>query len=463
MRLTMDERKTVTKALAEQYRRGAKKDKGRLLDEFVQATGYNRVYAARLLRNFGVRREVAPGLVVEASHRGRWKGPRRRQYGPEVLKPLKKIWKIQDYPCGKRLAAALPEVLARLVAFGELRVSKGVQGKLQRISAATMDRLLKPERDKMALKHRGGTKPGTVLKSQIPVRTFADWNEQQPGFLEVDLVGHDGGCGYGEFCQTLNATDVATGWTEQRAVPTKAQRYVFEALQALRESLPFALRGLDSDNGGEFINHQLYEYCVQEEITFTRSRSNRKNDNCFVEQKNWSIVRRFVGYGRYESPEALACLNELYAALRDYVNFFQPSMKLVEKTRNGSRVTRRYDKPTTPYHRVLASPEVAPAVKRRLTRHYQTLNPAQLHRTIQRLQKKLLTLTPRRSAALEHKRAQQAARVPKPNHPWRRTGTSSRRPPMAACTSTAMPPPGEAAGNKNNGPKPRPKRPRKAT
>ena len=463
MRLTMDERKSVTKALAQQYRRGAKKDRGRLLDEFVEATGYNRVYAAWLLRNFGVRQEVAPGLVVEASLRGRSKERRPRQYGPEVLQPLKKIWKIQDYPCGKRLAAALPEVLGRLVAFGELRVSKRVQGKLQRMSAATMDRLLKPERDKMALNHRGRTKPGTLLKSQIPVRTFADWDEQQPGFVEVDLVGHDGGYGYGEFCQTLNVTDVATGWTEQRAVPTKAQRYVFEALQALRKSLPFALRGLDSDNGSEFINHQLYEYCVQEEITFTRSRSNRKNDNCFVEQKNWSIVRRFVGYGRYESPEALACLNELYAALRDYVNFFQPSMKLVEKTRNGSQVTRRYDKPTTPYHRVLASPQVAPAVKRRLTRHYQTLNPAQLHRTIQRLQNKLLTLTPRRSAALEHKRAQQAARVPKPNHPWRRTGTSSRRPPMAACTSTAMPPPGEAAGNKNNRPNPRPNRPRKAT
>jgi len=461
MRLTMQERKTVTKALAEQYRRAGKKEKGRLLGGFVEATGYTRVYAARLLRNFGARRELAPGIVVEASRRGRSRRPRSRQYGPEVLKPLKTIWKVEDYACGKRLAAVLPEVLGRLLAFKELRVSKKVAQKLLRISAATIDRMLKPERKKMTLTHRGGTKPGTLLKNQIPVRTFADWNEAQPGFLEVDLVGHGGGSGYGEFCQTLNVTDVATAWTEQRAVPTKAQRYVFDALQALRQSLPFELRGLDSDNGGEFINHHLYEYCAQEGITYTRSRSNRKNDTCFVEQKNWSIVRRFAGYGRYESPEALACLNELYAVLRDYVNFFQPSMKLVEKTRNGARVTRRYDTPTTPYRRVLASPDVAPAVKGQLTRHYHTLNPAALHRTIQRLQKKLLSLTPRRSTELEQKRAQQAARIPKPNHPWRRHRSLGRRKTVASCTSTDLPPPGEAKKNKKNRPNTRPKRPPK--
>lgn len=457
MRLTMHERKTVTKALAKQYRRAAKKEKGRLLDQFVEATGYNRVYAARLLRNFGMRRAIGPGVVVEASLRGRRTGPRPRDYGPEVLAPLKKIWKIQDCVCGKRLAAALPEVLSRLLAFGELRVSKRVAGKLMRISPATIDRLLKPEREKTALKHRGGTKPGTLLKNQIPVRTFADWDEAQPGFVEVDLVGHGGGSGYGEFCQTLNVTDVATGWTEQRAVATKAQRYVFEALQTLRQRLPFPLRGLDSDNGAEFINHHLYDYCVQEGITFTRSRSNRKNDTCFIEQKNWSIVRHFAGYGRYESPEALACLNELYAVLRDYVNFFQPSMKLVEKARNGAHVTRRYDKPTTPYHRLLASPDVAPAVKRQLTRHYQTLNPAALHRTIQRLEKKLLSLTTRRSPELEEQRERQAAQVPKPDHPWRRDGGVARGAPAAARTSTALPPPGEATQEKNP-PKARAKR-----
>jgi len=443
MRLTMDERKTVTKALAEQYRRAPKKEKGRLLGQFVQATGYNPVYASRLLRNYGRRQEVAPGVVVEATGRGRRGKPRPHRYGAEVLTVLIKVWELMDYICGKRLAAALSEVLPKLVQFNELRVSKKVMQKLLEISPATIDRMLESERQKMTLKNRGGTKPGTLLKNQIPVRTFADWDEARPGFLEVDLVGHSGGSGYGEFCQTLNVTDVATGWTEQRAVPTKAQRYVFEALEQLRQSLPFPLLGLDSDNGGEFINHHLYEYCLQEKITYTRSRSNRKNDNCFVEQKNWSIVRRYAGYGRYESPEALACLNELYSVLGDYVNFFLPSAKLLEKTRDGARVKRCYDTATTPYHRLLASPDVAPAIKEELTLYYEKLNPAQLHRRIRNLQKKLPHLTARRSAELEQKRAQKAACIPKPDHPWRKHRNLNPRQPVAACTATASPPPGE--------------------
>ena len=446
----MDERKTVTKALAEQYRRAAKKEKGRLLAQFVEATGYNPVYASRLLRNYGRRQEVAPGVVVEATGRGRRGNPRPRRYGGDVLKVLIKVWELMDYICGKRLAAALPQVLPKLVQFNEVRGSKKVMQKLLQISPATIDRLLEAQRQKMTLKNRGGTKPGTLLKSQIPVRTFADWDEARPGFLEVDLVGHSGGSGYGEFCQTLNVTDVATGWTEQRAVPTKAQRYVFEALEQLRQTLPFALLGLDSDNGGEFINHHLYDYCGQEQITFTRSRSNRKNDNCFVEQKNWSIVRRYAGYGRYESPEALACLNEFYSVLRDYVNFFLPSTKLLGKTRDGARVRRHYDNAITPYHRLLASPDVAPAIKEELTRYYQTLNPAQLHRRIQSLQKKLSSLTVRRSAELEQKRVQKALSIPKPDHPWRGHRNLDVRKPAAACNSTAAPPPGE--GNKKKPP-----------
>ncbi len=447
MRLTMDERKTVTKALAEQYRRASKKGKAMLLGQFTQATGYNRVYAARLLRNYGRRVEVAPRIVVEATGRRPVK-PRSRTYGPEVLTLLTKIWKIMDYVCGKRLAAALPHVLPRLVELKEVRVSKKLMRQLLEISPATIDRLLQAERKKLALKNRGGTKPGTLLKSQIAVRTFSDWDETRPGFLEVDLVGHSGGSGYGEFCQTLNVTDVATGWTEQRAVLTKAQRYVFEALEQLRGSLPFRLLGLDSDNGGEFINHHLYDYCVQEQITFTRSRSNRKNDNCFIEQKNWSIVRRFIGYGRYETPEALACLNELYGVLRDYVNFFVPSTKLLKKTRDGARVKRCYDIPRTPYHRLLDSPDVEPAVKATLTRYYQTLNPALLSRRIQDLQKRLLSLTIRRSVELEQKQAQKVALIPKPDHPWRGHRDLDWRKPVAACNSTAAPPPGEGHKNK---------------
>jgi hypothetical protein len=296
-----------------------------------------------------------------------------------------------------------------------LKVNRAVRDKLMRISASTIDRVLAPERKKYALRNRGRTKPGTLLKHQIPVRTFSQWEDTRPGFLEIDLVAHDGGSSQGEYCQTLNATDVATGWSEPICVPTKAQRWVFGAIQEMRLRLPFTLLGLDSDNGAEFINDQLTRYCADERLTFTRSRVGRKNDNCFVEQKNWSIVRRFAGYGRFDTPEACQCLNDLYAVLRDYVNFFMPSMKLIEKLRDGARVTKRYDKAQTPYHRVLASPQVPAQVKRSLRRRYATLNPAALKRQIDAVHQRLQTLTGRVRAAVPG--------PPKPaaNHPWRRT------------------------------------------
>lgn len=232
----MQERKTVTKAMAGRYRRSSKKEKGRILDAFLEATGYNRVYAAQVLRGHGRRVEVKPGVVLEG--RARKKGPpkaREREYGPDMLKALTKIWKYMDYLCGKRLAAALPEVRSRLVSCGELKVSRKVREKLMRVSASTIDGLLAPESLKFALKGRGHTKPGTLLKHQIPVRTFSQWNDAEPGFLEIDLVGHDGGSTAGEYCQTLDATDVATGWSEQIAVPTKAQCWVFDAIKEMRQ------------------------------------------------------------------------------------------------------------------------------------------------------------------------------------------------------------------------------------
>jgi hypothetical protein len=416
MRLTMKERQSVTKALADQYRRASKKEKGRILDQYVEATGYNRVYAARALRGHGKRVDTGTGVVLEGSVRIRTpRKPRPRVYGPEVLKALKKVWKIMDYICGKRLASALPEVVRVLVREGELRVSRSVADKLVNISPATIDRLLEPERAKAAIKGRSRTKPGTLLKHQIPVRTFADWNEMEPGFLEMDLVAHDGGSSHGEYCQILDVTDVCTGWSEQAAVPTKAQHFVFQAIQDLRARIPFDVLGLDSDNGGEFINHQLMKYCKQESITFTRSRPCKKNDNCYVEQKNWSIVRRFSGYGRFEGHEACRVLNELYLLIRDYNNFFSPSMKLVEKVRDGAKVSKRYDNAQTPYRRVLESPHVAPHIKRRLRRHYATLNPAALIREIRRLQKTLDKL------AVRLRNTEPAHPKPAPNHPWRVT------------------------------------------
>jgi hypothetical protein len=257
------------------------------------------------------------------------------------------------------------------------------------MSAATIDRLLRPERKKYELKGRSRTKPGTLLKHQIPIRTFSEWNENKPGFVEIDLVSHDGGVAAGDFCQTLDVTDISTTWTETAAVRNKAQVHVFAALKQLRGNLPFSLLGIDSDNGSEFINAELERYCRKQEITFTRSRPYRKNDNCFVEQKNYSVVRRAVGYARYDTEEQLALLNQLYGYLRLYTNFFMPSMKLVSKERCGSQVKKRYDQAQTPYRRVMAAPEISEGKKRKLQMQYETLNPADLKRKIERLQSKL--------------------------------------------------------------------------
>jgi hypothetical protein len=328
--------------------------------------------------------------------------PRRtvkRKYDDEVIAALTKIWEMLDYITGKRLAAALPAVLERLGAFREFRWTKALRKKLLEMSPATMDRVLKPARQKYTIKGRSCTKPGTLLKHQVPIRTYSDWDDLQPGYLEMDLVGHDGGKAEGDYCFTLDITDVATGWTELAAVPNKAQKWVFEALQALRKRLPFTVLGLDSDNGSEFINHHLVAYCTEHKITFTRSRPYRKNDNCYVEQKNWSVVRRAVGYARYQTPQHCQLLNELYQLLRNYNNFFMPSMKLVEKVRDGAKVRKRYDKPQTPFQRLLLSPTIPRAIKERLTHYYEQLNPAALHRNIRQIQKQLDRL---------------ACRVPKP-------------------------------------------------
>jgi hypothetical protein len=298
-----------------------------------------------------------------------------------------------DYICGKRLQPMLPELITVLERHNEFRCDRETRAKLIRISAASIDRLLKPERRKHELRGRSGTKPGTLLKKQIPIRTFAEWDEQCAGFVEIDLVGHDGGVVAGDYCQTLDLTDIATTWTETMAVRNKAQAWVFAALKKLRKNLPFPLLGIDSDNGSEFINKYLMDYCKEQKLSFTRSRPYRKNDNCFVEQKNYSVVRRAVGYQRYDTDTQLALLNELYATLRLYTNFFQPTMKLQAKERVGSKVIKRYDRAQTPYQRVLDAAGVSENAKQRLRAKYQVLNPAALKRKLMRLQDRLLKST----------------------------------------------------------------------
>lgn len=387
MRLDLVTRKKIANEITGRYLKASKKERGRILDEFCELTGYNRSYAAWMLRKDQPARRLGARAKKKPSKKT---GQGRKQvYGVEVKVALVKVWAILDCPCGKRLAAALPETVKALEKFGELRTTEEVRAKLLRMSPATADRLLSSERHKFTLKSRHKTKPGSLLKHQIPIRTFADWNEECVGFCEMDLVGHDGGSTAGEYCLSLDVTDVRSGWTELQAVRNKAQRWTFEALGRIREDMPFPLLGLDSDNGGEFINDQLFRYCEQNEITFTRSRPYRKNDNCYVEQKNYTAVRRYTGYPRYEGDEDLELLNQLYEVLCPYLNFFQPQARLIEKVREGSRVTKRYDYPKTPYRRLLEDPEVDDLIKRKLKRRYAKLNPAQMMRDINRIQRRL--------------------------------------------------------------------------
>jgi hypothetical protein len=392
----MGERKAVTKQMAKRYAKASKKGKGVMLDELCELTGWTRRHARRAL--------------TQALEQPKRPAVRSKIYGQEVGDALGFIWALLGAPAGKRLAPFLPEIIEVLERTGERAFAPEVRAKLLRISAATIDRMLAPERARLRIRGRSGTKPGSILKRQIPIRTFADWDDARPGFCEVDLVAHDGGSGDGEFCQTLVLTCVATGWTEMRALRNKAQRWSFAAIVDIEATMPFPLLGLDSDNGSEFINDQLYRWCQANEVTFTRSRPYRKNDSCFVEQKNFPIVRQQVGYARYDTEAELQVLTELYGYLRLFVNFFQPQMKLVSKARRGAKVTRRYDTATTPYRRALASRKIDAETKAALTQTYLGLNPVALRRRIGDLQDRLL----------EVNRTKQPKEVRYSPRPWQR-------------------------------------------
>jgi hypothetical protein len=390
MGLLMSEKRPLTREYAARYRRSLKKNKTRILDEFIKLTEYNRSYARYLLRNHGRKVFLGKNILAITDVKKKIHRQKPRIYGEDIIRTLKKIWVINDYICGKRLVSILPEMVSRLEKFKEIKFSKEIREKLCHISAATIDRALKNERKKITLKGRSYTKPGTLLKHQIPIRTFSEWDDKKPGFLEIDLVGHDGGNFSGEFGFTLDATDVATGWTEPKAVKNKASKWTFEALNMIKMQLPFNLLGIDSDNDAVFINDHLFRYCRDNKIEFTRTRSYRKNDNCYVEQKNWSVVRRAVGYYRYDTEEEIEILNKLYGYLRLYNNYFQPSMKLISKKRIGSRVIKRYDQAATPYQRILLSGTIDETNKTRIRLEYNNLNPAELKRQIVNCQDQLM-------------------------------------------------------------------------
>jgi hypothetical protein len=362
-------KKELLEAIRPRYLKANKPTKERILDELVASTGYHRKYAIRVLKH-GSR---AKGLK---------KPGRKKEYQGAVVAALTTVWEICGRICSKRLQPYLPEIVTVLERHQELLLPEDVKAQLLKISRATIDRCLAPARFEEKRHGLSTTKPGTLLKKAIPIRTFADWDDARPGFVEVDLVAHCGGSVEGQFLNTLTTTDISTGWTDCEALLHRSQQLVCQAVKNVRQRLPFPLLGLDSDNGGEFINDLLYRYCLEEQVTFTRSRPYQKNDQAHVEQKNWSVVRHVIGYDRFESQAELELLNSIYQDLRLYVNFFQPVLKLVGKEQVGKKTLKRYDEAATPYQRVLASKEVDVAVKARLCYQYLQLNPVHLRNEI---------------------------------------------------------------------------------
>lgn len=375
--LDMKQRMALTKVVRLRYQKSSKKEKGRILSELVENTGYNRSYARFLL-----------GTLKRRKGKKRY-SPRKRVYDASVFYPLRKLWIVADGICGQRLKPFLPELIRVLEREKEFKEKKIIREKLLRISSATIDRMLSATRRSYQLKGRSTTKPGTLLRSTISVRTFADWNENKPGFFETDLVAFCSESVEGEYVNGLNLTDVATGWVGLEAVMGKAQSRVHPAVDAVRQRLPFTMLGLDSDNGTEFINWLLKRYCEEYKITFTRIRPYRKNDNCFVEQKNYTVLRRFLGYARYDTDKQLTIIKEILKLVEPYVNFFQPVMKLKEKQRVENKTRKRYDTARTPYQRLLESGILKDKQTEELKEYYETLNPMEIKRQINKLTEKL--------------------------------------------------------------------------
>lgn len=405
--LNMAARKVVTKKMAQGYMKAKREEKGIILDNLVKVAGYNRIYVGWLLRMLGRDKVMwidKERIVYKIRHKERTeKTGRQSVYKKEEISVLKKIWYWLDCPCGQRLAPYLPEILPVIERNEEIVLDNESRNKLLKISARTIDRIISGEKRKWILRGKCRTKPGTLLKSEISIRTFAEWNENKPGFVEMDLVSHDGGDNEGIYAQTLDVTDVLTGWTETIAVKNKSQKHVFEGIVKLRKQFPFDWKGIDSDSGGEFINAHLLSYCKKENLKFTRSRPGRKNDGCYVEQKNWAVVRKVAGYNRYDTEKEVYLLNRVYGLIRLYTNFFQPQMKLISKTRVGSKVIKKYDKAKTPYQRVLMCPDIDRQNKINLTIQYNSLNPVELKRKILSLQTQLFNLV---GCKMKHKKLQ---------------------------------------------------------
>ena len=374
--MCLSARRELLISVRQKYRNAGRKEKRKILDGFVAVTDYDRKYAISLLYN-DIELPAEPVKRLSS-----------QKYNEQVVQALIFVWHTANQICSKRLVPFLPSLVEAMERHGHLRLPASVRTRLLNISAATVDRLLRPEREKRRLSVTT-TRPGSLLKHQIKVRTFADWDNVVPGFLEADLVAHCGGNTSGAFLNTLTLVDIATGWLECMPLLRKSADDVIDGLRVADELLPFAVLGLDTDCGSEFINYELLDYCEDRLITFTRARTHRKNDQAHVEEKNGSVVRRLVGYDRFEGRRAWEALAQLYRVLRKYVNFFQPSLKLIQKERTGAKVSKKYDKAKTPYQRILLSTHISQAKKELLRDEYQRLDPVDLLRQLEMLQDQL--------------------------------------------------------------------------
>ena len=395
----MRQRKAVLVSQVRAWPKATKAEKSAILDRLVAVNGWHRDHARKMIRHALAGIEPPPRQPRAPVY----------TYGPQVIDALVTCWVVLDGPTGKRLAPALAELVPALSRHGHLTdVDDAVITALLAMSPATIDRRLAPYRTGLiATKGRSMTKPGSMLKSAIPLKTWAEWDESHPGLLQIDLVGHDGGDNNGQFHYTLDATDVATGWVETITVRSKGERIVATGLQELQLRFPFAISAIHSDNGGEFINHHLMRWCQTHQISYSRGRAAHSNDQAHIEQKNWSVVRRCVGYNRYDTPRELALLNDLWPAESLMGNLFTPQQKLASKTRRGAKVTKTYDPARTPLRRLLDDHAgyVTDQDRRRLLQLQQTTDPIAVREQIALIQANLLQAARRRGHVERRRKA----------------------------------------------------------
>jgi hypothetical protein len=380
--MDMRSREQYLESVRQEYRQSSRKQKTKLLNEARKRTRLNRKVLIRKLAH-----------PAKAKPEGKRRS-RSATYGPEVVSILVRLWELFDYPCGQRLVPAVRAELGRLRKSGEIRCSEAVAAKLERLSPKTADRLLAREKQVRHLRRNRNPAAHPLLYQRIPVKVAGEWDTREVGNLQVDYVEHCGRSNSGEYVHTLSAVDIASGWWEGEAIPSRSQQATKEAMEAIRARVPFRIKEIHPDNDSGMVNDLLWRYCKSAGIRMSRSRPYKKNDNAWVEQRNWTHVRKVVGYQRLDTTAELQVLRELYEALRLYKNFFQPAMKLRAKTRIGGKMHRRYDAPRTPYQRLLESGQLSARAEKELRRTYESLNVAKLQRELEQWKDRLFALLP---------------------------------------------------------------------